>query len=61
MINRQPVYTVDACDKLPAGVFQDNLLQFFTSSDSTNLRFEFLIGETPAVVKIDNVSAIPLH
>ncbi|KAI4185190.1 MAG: hypothetical protein L6R41_004276 [Letrouitia leprolyta] len=60
-INNQPVYTVDACDG-PAATFNDNLVQFFAPADgSTNVRFEFLIGTTPAVVKIDNVSAIPLH
>ena len=58
-INSQPVYTVDSCDG-PAGAFNDNLVQFF-ATDHTNLRFEFLIGETPAVVKIDNVSVTPLH
>lgn len=58
-INNNPVYTVDSCDN-PAGQFNDNLVQFFATG-SDNLRFEFLIGETPAVVKIDNVSAVPLH
>ncbi|KAL8636525.1 MAG: hypothetical protein Q9228_006085 [Teloschistes exilis] len=59
-VNGQPVYTVDACDGT-AGVFNDNLVQFFASSDSTNVRFEFLVGENNAVVKIDNVNAYPLH
>ena len=58
-INQQPVYTVDSCDR-PEGVFNDNLVQFFATGQD-NVRFEFLIGETPAVVKIDNVSVIPLH
>lgn len=60
MLNHQPVYTVDACDK-GAGAFKDNLYQFTASADLTNLRFEFVIGETPATVKIDNVSVVPLH
>ena len=59
-INGQPVYTVDACD-YPAGVFTDNSYQFFPPPDGANLRFEFLIGEIGAVVKIDNVSMLPLH
>ena len=59
MINHQPVYTVDACDN-PAGAFADNLVQFFAVG-SDNLLFQFLIGENPAVVKIDNVSVMPLH
>ena len=58
-INQQPVYTVDPCD-WPAGVFNDNLVQFFATGQD-NVRFEFLIGETPAVFKIDNVSAVPLY
>ncbi|KAL9610019.1 MAG: hypothetical protein Q9167_005261 [Letrouitia subvulpina] len=58
-LNNQPVYTVDACDN-GAGAFKDNLVQFFATG-SNNLRFEFLIGENPATVKIDNVSVIPLH
>ena len=58
-INQQPVYTVDACDK-PAGGFQDNLVQFFATGGD-NVRFEFLVGETPTLVKIDNVSVVPLH
>ena len=59
-INGQPVYTVDACDK-PAGVFNDNLVQFFARPGGDTLRFEFLDGEPDAVMKIDNVSVIPLH
>ena len=60
-IDGQPVYTVDSCDH-PAGVFSDNEYQFFASvQGGTDLRFEFLVGDSPAVVKIDNVSALPLH
>ncbi|KAL8791025.1 MAG: hypothetical protein Q9195_006099, partial [Heterodermia aff. obscurata] len=58
-INGQPVYTVDACDGT-AGVFNSNVYQFFAAGGDT-LRFEFLIGENPATVKIDNVSVVPLH
>ena len=53
------MYTVDACDN-PAGQYSNNLVQFFATGGD-NVRFEFLIGETPAVVKIDNVSVVPLH
>ncbi|KAL9010962.1 MAG: hypothetical protein Q9173_004155 [Seirophora scorigena] len=60
MINRSPVYTIDACDK-GAGAFKDNLVQFTPTSDQTNLRFEFLTNEPDAVIKIDNVSVVPLH
>lgn len=60
MINRSPIYTVDACDK-GAGAFKDNLVQFTATADRTNLRFEFLTREPSAVFKIDNVSVVPLH
>ncbi|KAI4145748.1 MAG: hypothetical protein L6R39_003710 [Caloplaca ligustica] len=60
MINHQPVRTVDACDAPGAGFFKDANVQFTATSASTNLRFEFLIGENPATVKIDNVSAVPV-
>ncbi|KAL8918159.1 MAG: hypothetical protein Q9208_007511 [Pyrenodesmia sp. 3 TL-2023] len=60
MINRSPIYTVDACDK-GAGAFKDNLVQFTAPADQTNLRFEFLTREASAVFKIDNVSVVPLH
>lgn len=59
-INGQPVYTVDACDGT-AGVFNDNAIQFISAGGSTNLRFEFLVGENPAVVKIDNVNVYPVQ
>ncbi|KAI4189957.1 MAG: hypothetical protein LQ346_005017 [Caloplaca aetnensis] len=60
MINRAPLYTVDACDK-GAGAFKDNLVQFTAAVNLINLRFEFLTNENPAVFKIDNVSVVPLH
>lgn len=60
VLNHQPVYTVDACDK-GEGAFKDNPVQFDVFADTTNLRFECLIFETPATVKIDNVSILPLH
>ena len=58
MISRQPVYTIDACDH-GAGLFTDNTLTFTAASNPLNLRFEFIIGENPAVVKIDNVVVVP--
>ncbi|KAL8819365.1 MAG: hypothetical protein Q9223_002179 [Gallowayella weberi] len=63
MINYQPVYTIGSCDngEESAGTFQDNLVQFFARADSTNVRFEFLTDVEDAVIKIDNVSVIPLH
>ncbi|KAI4253774.1 MAG: hypothetical protein L6R35_007553, partial [Caloplaca aegaea] len=60
MLNRSPVYTVDACDK-GAGAFKDNLVQFVATSDQTELRFDFITRENDAVIKIDNVSVVPLH
>ena len=53
MVNHAPVYTVDACD-FGAGAFETNTVSFTASVSPTNLRFEFLVGEDPAVVKIDN-------
>ncbi|KAL8972144.1 MAG: hypothetical protein Q9197_002918 [Variospora fuerteventurae] len=60
MLNRSPVYTVDACDK-GAGAFKDNLVQFVATSDQTELRFDFITREDDAVIKIDNVSVVPQH
>ncbi|KAL9592506.1 MAG: hypothetical protein Q9179_006646, partial [Wetmoreana sp. 5 TL-2023] len=54
MINHQAVYTVDACDH-GAGLFTDNTVEFTAPADQTNLRFEFLTGESSATIKIDNV------
>ncbi|KAL8715213.1 MAG: hypothetical protein Q9220_001171 [cf. Caloplaca sp. 1 TL-2023] len=58
-INQIPIYTVDACDA-DAGTFHDNAAQFTASTNPENLRFEFIIGENPATVKIDNVVVAPL-
>ena len=60
-LDGQPVFTVDACD-FSAGMFHSHEVQFTASiQGGTDLRFEFLIFEPLAVVKIDNVSALPLH
>ena len=53
MLNHQPVYTVDACD-FGAGDFKTNTVAFTAAANPENLRFEFLVGETDAVVKLDN-------
>ena len=53
MLNHAPVYTVDACD-YGAGAFKDNTVSFTATVSPWNLRFEFEVGETTAVVKIDN-------
>ncbi|KAL8993548.1 MAG: hypothetical protein Q9169_006268 [Polycauliona sp. 2 TL-2023] len=58
MLNRQAVYTVDACD-LGAGAFKDNTVNFTPTVSSFNLRFEFIIAENPAQVKIDYVVVVP--
>lgn len=57
MLNHEPVYTVDACDH-GAGAFTDNTVSFTAAAAAANLRFEFIIGENPAVVKIDNVVVV---
>ncbi|KAL8950863.1 MAG: hypothetical protein Q9222_003117 [Ikaeria aurantiellina] len=57
MLNHQPVYTVDACD-FGAGAFKDNTVTFTAAASPENLRFEFIIGENPATVKIDNVVVV---
>lgn len=59
-LNGQSIYTVNACND-GSSTFKDNLVQFYAPLSGGNIRFEFLIFETPATVKIDNVSAIPLH
>ena len=59
MLNHAPVYTVDACD-LGAGAFEDNTVDFTATASPWNLRFEFEVGETTAVVKIDNVAVVPV-
>ena len=56
-INQQPVQTTDACD-YGAGAFKDNSFDFTATANPTNVRFEFLVGNTDAVVKIDNGMSI---
>ena len=56
-INQQPVATTDACD-YGAGAFKDNSYDFTATANPTNVRFEFLVGDTDAVVKIDNGMSI---
>ena len=57
MVNHQPVQTTDACD-YGAGEFKSNSYDFTATVNPTNLRFEFLVGDTDAVVKIDNGMSI---
>ena len=57
MVNHQPVQTTDACD-FGAGAFKSNSYDFTATVNPTNLRFEFLVGDTDAVVKIDNGMSI---
>ncbi|KAI4244145.1 MAG: hypothetical protein L6R40_003129 [Gallowayella cf. fulva] len=60
-INFQNVNTVNACKQGPGGVFRDGLYQFYATSDATKLRLQFFAGRTDAVIKIDNISVVPLH
>lgn len=53
MLNHAPVFTVDACD-FGRGAYRDNTVNFTATVSPWNLRFEFEVGETSAVVKIDN-------
>ena len=53
MLNYAPEYDVDACD-LGAGAFKTNTVNFTATVSPVNLMFQFLVGETDAVVKIDN-------
>ena len=53
MVNHQPVQTTDACD-FGAGEFKSISYDFTATVNPTNLRFEFIVGDTDAVVKIDN-------
>ncbi|CAD6581526.1 MAG: hypothetical protein ASARMPRED_000637 [Alectoria sarmentosa] len=59
MLNYAPVYTVDACD-FGAGAFEDNTVDFTATASPWNLRFDFEVAETTAVVKIDNVAVVPV-
>lgn len=61
MLNHQPEYTVDACDRYPsnANAFGDNAFTFTPDTSTENIRFEFLTGEPDAVIKIDNVVVLP--
>ncbi|KAL9611910.1 MAG: hypothetical protein Q9167_003463 [Letrouitia subvulpina] len=61
MLNHEPEYTVDACDRYPSnvGAFGDNAITFTPDTSTENIRFEFLTGEPDAVIKIDNVVVLP--
>lgn len=53
MLNHQPVKTTDACD-LGAGAFKSNSYNFTATVNPLNLHFDFVAGETPVIMKIDN-------
>ena len=53
LLNYAAAYDVDACD-LGAGAFHTNTVNFTATVSPVNLMFQFLIGETNGVVKIDN-------
>ncbi|KAL9033344.1 MAG: hypothetical protein Q9214_007561, partial [Letrouitia sp. 1 TL-2023] len=61
MLNHEPYYTVDACDRYPTYIdgFGDNAIIFTPDTTTVNVRFEFLTGEPDAAIKIDNVSVLP--
>ena len=58
MLNHQPVYTFDARDQGQAAVgkYADVSFGFTAVASPENLRFEFLVGEPNAVVRLDNVA-----
>lgn len=53
--------TVDSCDDFPARVqqFGDYTIPFTASRNPENLKFEFVIGEPDAVIKLDNIMVVP--
>lgn len=53
MLNHQPVKTTDACD-LGAGAFYSNSYDFTATVNPFNLHFDFVAGEYPDTMKIDN-------
>lgn len=62
MINGVPVYTVDAGDKGPAGVWYANEVVYTPAVASLNVRFEFLFGNqhVPALHRVDSVTFTPV-
>ena len=57
-IDGRAVFVADACDK-PAGQYNSFQTQFFAFGWDT-LKFEFIIQGTGSVIKIDNVSIVPV-
>lgn len=53
MLNHASVFTVDACDFGP-GTYRDNTVNFTATVSPWILRFEFEVGKTTGVVKVDN-------
>jgi len=60
MINGAPVYTVDAHDA-PAGVWNQNYIDYTPSTDRVVIKFEFLFGPYPSYARIDTVNFNYLH
>ena len=62
MLNHDAVFTFDSCDQGQQAVgkfYRVTLPPFTASANPENVRFEFLIGEPDAVVKLDNVVITP--
>lgn len=61
MLNHQAVSTYDPCDYGQAGVgqFYRTSLSFTATANPTNVRFEFVIGQPSAVVRLDNIAITP--
>ena len=58
MIQGQPIATYDSCDYQQAAVgkYADASLVFTAGATSQQLKFEFLVGETNAVIRLDNIA-----
>lgn len=62
MLNHQPVFTFDSCDDGQQAVgkfYRVTLPPFTAAANPENVRFEYIIGEPGAVVKLDNVVITP--
>jgi len=61
MLNHQAVSTFDACDygQAAVGKFYHTSISFTATANPTNLRFEFVIGQPSAIVRLDNIAITP--
>ena len=59
--NHQAVTTFDACDygQAAVGKFYATSLSFTATATSANLRFEFIIGQPSALIRLDNIAITP--